>query len=200
LLADAEFAGEVARVGVVRGYATRHGAGPFVTESPDLTQKLPDNYNTQNDWQQSFRVGHFDAVATRYALEVIGGVDNLAVTNLDRMADIPCWNMCDAYWLPDLPDAGKFFELGPNRACNIRVNPVKEDLEHQEKLTQMLLNAARPIYRECSSAHTGHFEERADNYLRLIEKVTGTSVAISSFGPSAKDKRSIKNLTWKAWK
>src|SRR6266567_3463604 len=49
----------------------RPGAGPFPTEDHALTRALPDLHNTWNDWQQTFRVGHFDLVATRYARDVL---------------------------------------------------------------------------------------------------------------------------------
>jgi adenylosuccinate synthase len=68
------------RLGVLRTYATRHGPGPFVTEDPVLTAGLPDRHNGFGRWQGEFRVGHLDVVALRYALEVTGGADALAVT------------------------------------------------------------------------------------------------------------------------
>ncbi|GIJ68967.1 adenylosuccinate synthetase [Virgisporangium ochraceum] len=69
------------RLGVLRTFTTRHGPGPLVTEDPALD--LTDPHNPTNPWQGPFRVGHFDAVAHRYALDVCGGVDALALTHLD---------------------------------------------------------------------------------------------------------------------
>ncbi|WP_250286034.1 adenylosuccinate synthetase [Frankia sp. CiP1_Cm_nod2] len=86
LLADAGMAGEALRLGVVRAYTTRHGAGPLVTEDAELTAALPDVHNGTGPWQGAFRVGHFDAVAHRYAVDVIGGVDAIALTHLDSAA------------------------------------------------------------------------------------------------------------------
>ncbi len=86
LLAEAQYIGSVDRVGLLRGYGTRHGAGPFVTEDANLS--VPACHNRTNTWQGDFRHGWFDAVAARYALEVTGGVDTLAITNLDRMRDL----------------------------------------------------------------------------------------------------------------
>jgi adenylosuccinate synthase len=54
-----------------------------VTEDNSLP--IPSCHNGQNEWQGAFRIGWFDAVAARYALEAVGGVDTLAITNLDRM-------------------------------------------------------------------------------------------------------------------
>jgi adenylosuccinate synthase len=81
LLAEADAAGAALRLGVVRCYMTRHGPGPFVTEDPTL--ELPEPHNQHGTWQGPFRTGHFDGVALRYAIEVTGGVDAVALTHLD---------------------------------------------------------------------------------------------------------------------
>ncbi|NUT09406.1 MAG: adenylosuccinate synthetase, partial [Nonomuraea sp.] len=83
-----------ARVGVLRTYTTRHGPGPLVTEDPAL--ELPEPHNATGPWQGAFRVGHFDAVAHRYAAEAAGGVEGLALTHLD--ADVS--RMCVRYDRP----------------------------------------------------------------------------------------------------
>ncbi|MFC4130147.1 adenylosuccinate synthetase [Hamadaea flava] len=119
-------AGEQARrLGVVRAYTTRHGPGPMVTEDAHLTAALPDAYNTDGRWQGGFRVGHFDAVAHRYAVEVCGGVDALAVTHLDVAARTPGLRMCPGY------ETGERIALGEFG-----------DLAYQEKLTAQLFTAA----------------------------------------------------------
>lgn len=87
LLMEAGFQGEKVRVGLLRAYATRHGAGPLPTETDDLA--VSPCHNATNPWQGTFRVGWFDAVTARYALKVVGGVDLLGLTNLDRLVDLP---------------------------------------------------------------------------------------------------------------
>lgn len=87
LLDECGFQGKVTKLGVLRAYATRHGAGPFVTEDRELTDLLPDAMNTDDPWQQSFRVGHLDLVSLKYAVEVCGGVDGLVLTHLDRLQE-----------------------------------------------------------------------------------------------------------------
>jgi adenylosuccinate synthase len=77
---------EAKRVGVLRAYHTRHGAGPLPTEDADLTRAVPDAHNADHPWQGPFRLGWFDGVLARYALRVVGGVDTLVVTNVDRLA------------------------------------------------------------------------------------------------------------------
>jgi adenylosuccinate synthase len=103
---------------------TRHGPGPLVTEDPALP--LTDRHNPTNPWQGRFRFGHFDAVAHRYALEVCGGVDGLALTHLD-LAHLPL-NVCTTY------DRLDRMEPGP-----------PGDLDRQEKLTRHVLEC-RPVY------------------------------------------------------
>lgn len=91
------FSGKIVTLGVVRAYATRHGNGPFVTEDAELTKQLPDMHNTKNCWQGKFRIGWFDMVALRYALQCVGKVDGLVVTNLDKIKNFSRLKICVAY-------------------------------------------------------------------------------------------------------
>lgn len=98
----AEIGMEGYHLGVMRSYSTRHGPGPFV---PEADFKFDEPHNTWNEWQQHFRVGHFDAVATNYAISACakagGQVDGLAITHLDRTEHIGLY--CDAYVGADDP-------------------------------------------------------------------------------------------------
>jgi adenylosuccinate synthase len=98
LLDEAGFAGNRERLGVLRTYFTRHGAGPFVTQDLSLRHHLLEPHNTAGGWQGEFRVGSFDAVAVRYALKATGGVDGIAMTHFDRLYWQPP-HFCDAYEL-----------------------------------------------------------------------------------------------------
>jgi adenylosuccinate synthase len=148
------------RLGVLRAYATRHGPGPFVTEDPALTADLPDPHNGTGRWQGTFRVGHLDAVALRYALAVTGGADALAVTHLDVAQARDDLRLCVAYegW-----DAIPIAE--------------ERDLEAQAALTRRLLTA-RPVYTPL-----------ANDPVAQIEAALGAPVALRSYGPTAMDKR-----------
>lgn len=115
------------RLGVVRTYTTRHGTGPLVTEDTQLTAVLPERHNGHGPWQGAWRAGHFDAVAHRYAVEVCGGVDALAVTHQD-VADHHDLKMCLSY--------GQLDRIVPGE---------HGDLTYQEKLTQTL-STATPVY------------------------------------------------------
>ncbi|GAA4226772.1 adenylosuccinate synthase [Streptosporangium album] len=111
------------RLGVLRTFTPRHGPGPLVTEDPELGGS--EVHNTTGPWQGSFRAGHFDAVAHRYALAVAGGADALALTHLDA----PVSRMCVSYDIGELPvgTAG--------------------DLDGQDRLTRRVLQA-RPRYAD----------------------------------------------------
>ncbi|MFJ8578954.1 adenylosuccinate synthetase [Micromonospora sp. NPDC093277] len=124
LLAEAGLAGAAQRLGVLRVMTTRHGPGPLVTEDPALPYTDP--RNPTNPWQGRFRFGHFDAVAHRYALDVVGGVDGLALTHLDLAG--PELRICRRY------DTLDRLTPGP-----------PGDLDRQAALTARLLSA-RPVY------------------------------------------------------
>lgn len=182
LLLDGRWDGEVVRLGLLRGYLTRHGAGPFVTEDSGLTDRIPDLHNGTNRWQEGFRVGYLDLVALRYALDLTGPLDGLVVSGLDRM-----------YGEKDLKVARNYAyqgEPGSRPAGLGQEGPVKRiirceapDLDYQQALTDGLL-ACRAVYEEF-----GEFTpDRTEEYLRLIEEALGVPVVLSSAGPTAKDK------------
>ncbi len=139
LLAEAGYGGPLRRLGVVRTYATRHGAGPLVTEDASLAERIAEPHNPAYEWAGGMRFGHFDAVATRYAFEVTGGVDELAITHLDDLARLGGPRMCDSYQID-----GRGLDHLPRPA-----HPV--DLEVQAQLTKHLLNA-QPVYARVSAA------------------------------------------------
>jgi adenylosuccinate synthase len=82
LLDEAGFDGQRTRVGVIRTYYTRHGAGPFPTEDPALN--YPEPHNEDSGYQGKFRRGKFDDALFHKALDICGGIDWLAVNHIDR--------------------------------------------------------------------------------------------------------------------
>lgn len=177
----------VHRLGVLRAYHTRHGDGPFPTEDTMLTKALPDTHNGMNPWQKGFRVGWFDAVLARYAIAASGGIDSLAVTCLDRWAEIPDPRYADAYRIP--PDAAgqarRVADAAPSpdgtlRISDIRVKPLVTDLAFQEVLTTVAASAA-PVLQQAPTD--------GESWLRLIERLTGVPVSLESWGPAAAQKR-----------
>jgi adenylosuccinate synthase len=71
------------RIGCLRTYYTRHGAGPFPTE--DNTLDLPEPHNGNDGFQGKFRVGRFDYQLAAKALEIVKGVDMLSISHLDYL-------------------------------------------------------------------------------------------------------------------
>jgi adenylosuccinate synthase len=161
--AEALLAGrDAVRLGVLRTFTTRHGPGPLVTEDPALD--LPDPHNPTNPWQGRFRVGHFDAVAHRYALDVCGGVDAVALTHLD-VTDRGL-RMCRAYdWTDRLVP-------GP-----------PGDLDRQEALTRRLETTV-PRYDAVPPR----------DWADAVERELGVPVAVTSHGPTASEKQQRKAL------
>lgn len=97
LLAEATPAARAWRVGVLRAYATRHGAGPFPTEDATFGATVAPCHNQTNAWQGPVRIGAFDAVLARYAVAATGGVDGVALTSIDRLAGRAAVPWCGAY-------------------------------------------------------------------------------------------------------
>jgi adenylosuccinate synthase len=98
---------EVVKLGVLRTYFTRHGAGPFPTEDASLDAIL-EPHNAMHPFQGKFRRGWFDAVLARYAIEACDGIDALALTHVDALARIDRWRMATSYATIDrLPLAEK---------------------------------------------------------------------------------------------
>ena len=188
------YTGEVIKLGVLRTYATRHGAGPFPTEDRALTFALPDRHNGWNDWQQTFRVGHFDLVATRYAIDVVGRLDCLAITHIDWLESIPEWKICTAYhYQREQKDLPVYFEHEGGRVDKMKVcRPA--DLAHQEKLTHRLWSCT-PEYLTLSPKSGGRLskEDRAA-YLSLLGEKLAVPIAISSHGPTATDKQCFQDF------
>jgi adenylosuccinate synthase len=71
------------RIGCLRTYHTRHGAGPFPTEN--YTLDLPEPHNGTGEYQGSFRVGSFDFIKARQAIDITGGIDYLSLSHIDYL-------------------------------------------------------------------------------------------------------------------
>lgn len=167
LLAEANYQGEVTRVGITRAYATRHGAGPFVTEAAELTAALPDACNGVGAWQQGFRVGWLDLVMLRYALAVVGPLHYLAVTCLDRVAGLAELKLCTHY------------QMATGRCDALQPSPLPQDLDYQAQLTQQLVQAQPQLVT-------------LPDHMALIAGLAtalGVPVRLLSSGPTAADKQ-----------
>lgn len=168
LLAEASYDGATTRVGITRGYMTRHGAGPLVSEDAALTEALPDPANGFGAWQQGFRLGWLDLVLLRYARELVGPLDWLAVTCLDRLAELPELRLCQRYRC----DGAMLERLVPAS---------RRDLVYQEGLTNRLARC-QPVLEPVESPEL---------LLRLLASGLQTPVGLVSHGPAADAKREL---------
>jgi adenylosuccinate synthase len=100
--ADAGFE-RVHTIGVTRSYGTRHGAGPFPTETDALD--FPEPHNPPHKWQKTFRQGWLDTMTLRYAIACEPRIDAIAVTHMDRLAERDDWQIGVGYedWDGDIP-------------------------------------------------------------------------------------------------
>lgn len=153
-------------VGVMKAYTTRVGEGPFPTE-------LHDEHGTAlRETGREFgattgrprRCGWFDAVATRYAV-MVNGINDLAVTKLDVLDNLPKIKVCVAY------------------KCGRRLwETMPTDLD--------VLMRCQPVYQEfdgwqCSTRHILEFDQlpkRARVYLQRIAQLSGARLSIVSVG------------------
>lgn len=144
LLRECDYNGEVTSLGVLRAYHTRHGGGPFVAESAELTEQLPDASNQSHQWQGNFRVGCFDLVMAKYAIEVCKNqLDGLVITCVDRIQSLGRWEVCRSYNGPYMNPffiSDFFLQNNADKIIGIKVSDSigKLQIERQEELSRFL--------------------------------------------------------------
>lgn len=174
------FTGNVQTYGIVRAYTTRHGFGPFVTEDPGLDGPLHEYFNGTGPWQGKFRIGHFDAVAHRYAAKCAGWLDGLVVTGIDRVTELPEWKYATRYEMPDAPDAEQYFKADARGDAQEIIVSEYGDKSHMTRLTELLFDT-RPKYTTRERPSSGEV-------IRTIEREMGMRVVLASHGPTVEDK------------
>jgi adenylosuccinate synthase len=180
LLSEQQYAGKIQKLGLLRTYYTRHGAGPFVSEDPTLANVLAEPHNSNSPWQQHFRVGYFDLIAARYALEVVGTVDGLVITHVDKLAHMSDWKLCEAYqYAGDENNLADFFEHQGQTISKIAVKR-PPTLAHQEQLARHLFRC-KPQYQTVTGM--------PDDFLLQLETLLGVQITLTSGGITAQDKQ-----------
>jgi adenylosuccinate synthase len=156
------------RLGILRAYQTRHGNGPFPTEEVSYNACSAHDHNGLGEWQGAFRSGPLDLVLTKYALDVTGGVDGLVITNLDRLEYTPgSPRVCIQYREPS--------EVWTDRLEVHR----PADLGRQAELSRWLMEDIQPVYESIPMYQ----------YAEQIAERLKVPLAMTSFGPTAKDKQ-----------
>lgn len=159
-------------LGITKAYTTRVGAGPFPTELLDeIGQGLGERgreFGTVTS--RARRCGWFDAVLVRQTVR-IGGIDGLALTKLDVLDGMDEVKICVAY---EGPDGSRYDKLPASMVLQASVRPIYETMEGWKDSTQ----GARS-WVELPAA--------AIKYVRRIEELTGTPVALLSTSPDRDD-------------
>ncbi len=186
MLERAGFDGQVVRLGVTRGYQIRHGAGPLVTDSPELAEKLlPGSHKEENRYQGKVRVGPLDLVALRYSIDVCGGpgaFDGIAVTWFDQIQLGGEWSVCDAY---AGADDQEFFSPD-GKTIKVRRGEDLDQVRRQERLSEKLFKC-RPVLDTFRIPKEDN--ERAGEICSVtLKEKLGIPVKMISFGPTEDDK------------
>lgn len=163
---------QVGRVlGVIKGYATRVGEGPFPTELNDDTGALlrENGHEYGATTGRPRRCGWFDAVAARYAV-MVNGIDLWAVTKLDVLDRLDPIRICVGY---------------EYRGRRLDGFPADSGV----------LAGVKPIYEELPgwrvpTRGAGSFDDlpsQAREYLSRICRLTGVPLGMLSLGPERED-------------
>lgn len=198
IMRECGYDGDVQSLGILRAYHTRHGGGPFVTESSDLTAALPDEMNKTHPWQGNFRVGSFDLVAARYALEACGAgaIDGIIITCLDRILARGSWELTQAYHVPPMTqdDLDRLFWTSEERIVGIKTGSGTigtEHLKHQEQITQALLRCS-PDQRVFALPKDKSLRHLVDLCVTGLQRVSQIPVVAVSVGQTEQDKIEIQ--------
>ena len=154
-------------VGILKGYSTRVGAGPFATELEDATgeflRKRGNELGTTTGRPR--RCGWLDLVATRYARRV-NGIGAIALTKMDVMDDLEEIQVCVGY-----RQGGEVFqEYGARFESGEPYEPVYRTMPGWRRST-----VGTTSYEDLPAA--------ARAYVEMVEEEVGAPVAIISTGP-----------------
>ena len=179
VLASAGIRAPVVRLGIVRSYLTRHGAGPLPTHDAAL-DALAEPHNDDRGWQGRFRRGHPDAVLLRYAIEAAGPLDGLLVSHLDAIGRGTPLRWCASYRSAPQDDARLCRRDAADTARIVGLSLGEPgDLTHQAGLTR-LLGRASPDYDAAPVTS-------ADALVERMEEVAGCRARFTSRGPTHAD-------------
>lgn len=158
-------------LGITKAYTTRVGAGPFPTE---LFDKMGEHLATRGHefgatTGRPRRCGWFDAVALRRSLQ-INSVTGLCVTKLDVLDGLETLRVCVGYQVK-----GKEMDLPPVGAeAYSACEPVYIEMPGWQETTVGLRDF-------------DHLPANAKAYLKKIEEIVATPIAIISTGPERDD-------------
>ncbi len=193
LIAESSHDSKVTKIGILRAYGTRHGPGPFVTEDNEMVGVVPPCHNSTNEWQGPLRLGAFDIVATRYGVDISGGIDYLFLTNLDRLSGLDQLNVCTAYKHPEIKTdlINQYFHLNKEATEIQKIRMLSRQELAPNNQVANLLSECKPVYytQEGYNFQPGKKMPSAmRNYISFLEKEADVRIATISVGPTTTDK------------
>ncbi|GAC1378968.1 MAG: adenylosuccinate synthase [Ktedonobacteraceae bacterium] len=165
-------------IGVYKAYITRVGSGPMPTELLDDSgrelRKRGHEYGTNTGRER--RCGWFDAVAGRFVAQ-LNGLDAVVITKLDVLDTFPSIKICTSYQLH-----GKTIHSLPASMSDLAAcEPVYEEIEGWQCDTTNI----------CSYAG---LPTAAKNYLKRLEELLETPIAMISVSPQRGKTIVVKNI------
>lgn len=152
--------------GATRTYHTRHGYGPFPTDTPDQWTAPPEPDNTHGQWQGAWRTGPFDRILAGYAVRAAARLDGILISHADRI-DTHANVHATSYRTP----TGETVTTLPDP-------PHSEQLDQQEHLTGWL-NTITPVYETVPTSEA----------VNLIGAAYNAPVVAAAYGPDRHDTR-----------
>ncbi|WP_208440692.1 adenylosuccinate synthase [Bartonella raoultii] len=158
-------------LGIAKAYTTRVGEGPFPTEQINDIGEFLGTHGHEFGvvTGRKRRCGWFDAVLVRQMVAICG-VQGIALTKLDVLDGLDEIKICIGYEL----DGRKIDYLPSSMGAQARVRPIYETLEGWKEKT----------------AHALRWEDlpvQAVKYIRYIEELINTKVALLSTSPERED-------------
>jgi adenylosuccinate synthase len=154
-------------VGVLKGYTTSVGEGPFPTELTDAIgdqlREIGQEFGASTGRPR--RCGWFDAVAARFAAQV-NGCTAMAIVKLDPLDIFPVLRICTGYEVD-----GKVITHMPTTRTLARARPVMEELPGWETPTTKARTFA-------------DLPGGAQNYVLRLEELIGVHVRYVGVGAS----------------
>jgi adenylosuccinate synthase len=156
--------------GIMKAFSTCVGEGPFVTEifGETAEQLRETSMEFGSTTGRPRRIGHFDAVASRYGIEV-NGAGEVALTKLDSLTGRKTLKICTHY------------RIG------------QRTIDYFPILPELL--QAEPVYLEMpgwdedirSVRRYESLPPAARDYVEMIEKLVGCRIAYISVGPQREE-------------
>jgi len=152
--------------GVLKGYSSRVGSGPYITEEDnetgDLIRELGHEYGTTT--KRPRRCGWLDAVALKYAV-MLNGITGLAINHVDTIGKLDKIKLCVAYKHDGVED----MEFSCSPEFIEKCEPVYEEFEGNFGDISHIKN------RE-------DLPENAKKYLNRIEELVGAPIKFIGVG------------------